>query len=348
MSRPTVILDASNLARARGNRWLFSRVCDVRAQWLREHPAAFPYAVLDASVRPYFEDKRLIRQAEGDHWLEVHPGDADDEILRLAEQYGAAVVSHDNYRAFRRDYPWLQDCEDRLWSVRRKGDEVTLHRRRLKAASDAQIDEDLRNKARKAGLLASPTDRRWHCAAPTASDCHRSGEELEWNQVHELAGRWYCRSCDYPAEEILTRAAPVDSLPGPPTVTLMHGFRTVWTQVVPDDGMLVGRPSRKYPDSVDVTAGLPADQADEVSRGHLRLFLDDDGELLAEHRAANNASFINPQLGKDGRPLNQRMVRLVHFPLDEGDEVFLGPGVVRLVVGRDDTVGSDRPDLPTG
>jgi hypothetical protein len=340
VSSPTVVIDASNLARAKDGLWRFSRIVDIRNQWLLEKPGGHPYAVLDASVRPHLVDQELVRQAETDGWLEVHQGDADDRILQLAANHGAAVISHDKFDYARREHQWLQGNGSRVWQVRREKGRVLLTLRQLRVASDAEIDDDRRKKAEKAGLPVTDPDRRWRCDSPPGT-CNHGGTELATGQVHLTGGRWYCRYCEHAVMEV-TAEPPVRPVI-PLSVTLLHGFAVRWTVPVSEDGLLLGRATRSAPEVHDVTIGLPRGQAAQISRRHLRLSLDDDGELTVEHLAARNATFLNPELDFNGRPRNARLTLGAHYGLIDGDELHLGLGAVRLrMIGYGPTPAEER------
>ncbi|MEV5603062.1 hypothetical protein AB0L33_16640 [Streptomyces sp. NPDC052299] len=346
MSVPGVIIDASNVAATRKRPWPFSRVVGVRDAWLREHPGSSAIAVLDASVRPFLDEQHLVRQAEREQWLEVHQGDADDRILALAAQFGAAIVSSDNFRFARREHTWLQGNNSRVWSVRRMHGRVVFTPRHLGVATDEQIERDRLHKLDKAGLLREDAEERFRCTDP-AGTCLRGGTVLLPRQVNKDGNRWFCRSCGYEAVEVVFEPpVPEDLDEGPVLVTVQHGYTVRTTVTVPPEGLTLGRASRSRPGTTDVTEGLGAGRAAEISRAHLRIFLDDDGRPLAEHLPENNASFLNPELDFDGLPRTARLAVGTPYALEDGDELHLGPGLVRLRIsngpgGRDDT-GSEE------
>ncbi|MGW4541671.1 NYN domain-containing protein [Streptomyces chartreusis] len=332
MSAPGVIIDASNVAATRKRPWPFSRVVDVREAWLRDHPGTDAVAVLDASVRPVLDDQHLVEQAERAHWLEVHQGDADDRILALADQFDAAIVSSDNFRYARREHPWLQGNGSRVWSVRRMRGQIMFSPRQLGVASDEEIERDRQKKLSKAGLLSRDAEERFRCTSAPAG-CLRGGEVLLPRQVNKDGARWYCLSCGYEAVELIAEP-PLTGGPddGPVHVTVQHGYTVRRTITVPADGLSLGRASRSRPGGTDVTEGLGRDAADEISRTHLRIFLDDDGKPLVEHVPEQhvNVSFLNPELDFEGRPRSGRLATALPYALEDGDELHLGPGTVRL------------------
>ncbi|MEU9187079.1 hypothetical protein AB0D14_21550 [Streptomyces sp. NPDC048484] len=335
MSAPGVIIDASNVAATRKRPWPFSRVVDVREAWMRHNPGTTAVAVLDASVRPVLDDQHLVELAEHEHWLEVHQGDADDRILALADQFDAAIVSSDNFRYARREYAWLQGNGSRVWSVRRMRGQIMFSPRQLGVASDEEIERDRQKKLTKAGLLRQDAEERFRCSSGPGG-CLRGGEVLLPRQVNKDGTRWYCLSCGYEAVEIIAEPPLLDDLDGGPVqVTVQHGYSVRRTITVPSDGLTLGRATRSRAGVTDVTEGLGRDQADEISRTHVRIFLDDDAKPLVEHvpDQDQNASFLNPELDFAGRPQSGRLATALPYALEDGDEVHLGPGTVRLRIG---------------
>ncbi|MFE0509467.1 hypothetical protein [Streptomyces sp. NPDC058964] len=333
MSVPGVIIDASNVAATRQRPWPFARVVDVRDAWLREHPEAGALAVVDASVRPVLGDRHLVEQAERAQWLEVHQGDADDRILALAKQFDAAIVSSDNFRYARREHPWLQGNDSRVWSVRRIRGRILFSPRQLGVATEEEIERDWQRKRAKAGLLSRDAEERFRCTSD-AEACRRGGEVLLPRQVNKDGARWYCRSCGYEAVEIVAEPAlPDGPVTGPVQVAVQHGYTFRHVIAVPaEGGLTLGRASRSRPGVTDVTEGLGRDEAAEISRTHLRIFLDDDGMPLAEHvpEPHQNVTFLNPDTDTLGRPRTGRLATAMPYALEDGDELQLGPGTVRL------------------
>ncbi|MFJ7194827.1 MULTISPECIES: hypothetical protein [unclassified Streptomyces] len=347
MSVPGVIIDASNVAATRKRPWPFSRVVEVRDAWLREHPGTTVIAVLDATVRPFLDEQHLVRQAEREQWLEVHQGDADDRILALAARFGAAIVSSDNFRFARREHTWLQGNNSRVWSARRVHGRVLLSPRHLGIATDEEIERDRLHKLDKAGLLREDAEERFRCTDP-AGTCLRRGTVLLPRQVNKDGNRWFCRSCGYEAVEVVEPPVPEGLDAGPVLVTVQHGYTVRATVAVGPQGLTLGRASRSRPGTTDVTEGLGADRAAEISRAHLRIFLDDDGRPLAEHLPENNASFLNPELDFGGLPRTARLAAGTPYALEDGDELHLGPGTVRLRISSGARAGDEPGSEYTG
>ena len=84
----------------------------------------------------------------------------------------------------------------------------------------------------------------------------------------------------------------------------------------------------------DVTAGLPVGDAKAISRQHVAIFLDDDGNPIVRHLRERNSTFLNPEVDELGQPLDRRLVLNADYLLSEADELLLGGNVVRLIVSH--------------
>lgn len=329
----SMVLDAANIAfesRSAGEgRFVFARVEEVRTAWQAEDPDGQVHAVIDASVRGRLVDGARAAAAEADGWLTVAAGDADDEILRLADEYHAKIVSRDNFAHSADRYPWLHQDRDRLYEVAWYAAGPRLRRRRPVLLTPEKIAEAKRRKAAKAGDPGDLGDRQWRCTGP-ADRCDDAGRIVPAYKVSRQGRAYYCRSCGWELEEVEV-AEPVRPS-GPPTVSLLHGGRVQWERQIPVEGCVLGRGSAHRPEVIDVTAGLLSDDARAISGRHMRLYPDETGLPVAVHEPATNASFLNPTLAADGLPADNRMVPGEEYPLVAGDQIALGPGLVRLVV----------------
>jgi hypothetical protein len=328
----SLVIDASNVAfnsKDKDRRFVFARVEAVREAWLARDPEGQVQAVIDASVRERLVDKDAAVAAELGNWLTVAPGDADDEILRLADEYHAKIVSRDNFAWAVDRYTWLHRDRDRLYEAFFYGDQARLRRRAHANLTPEKIAEAKRRKAEKAGDPGDLADQLWRCSSPPA-ECRRGGEIVSPAQIVRNGGRFYCWVCQRPLREepVAEPVAPT----GPATVTLLHGTRVQWKREIPQDGMQIGRGSTRRPQVVDVTAGLSREAAREISGVHLRLAPDHTGLPVAVHLPATNVSFVNPAFDADGLPADNRMKPDLQYPLWPGDEVVLGPGEVRLLI----------------
>ena len=81
-----------------------------------------------------------------------------------------------------------------------------------------------------------------------------------------------------------------------------------------------------------MTAGLSPEQAKDISRKHLEVFLDDDGDAIVRHLRPENVTFLNPAFGADGLPLDNRLADGAEYLLSEDDTLVLGSGYVTIVV----------------
>ena len=333
MSAVSAILDAANIAytpAAGGRRsYRFSRVEEARDAWLARGDGGDVRAVIDASALRGLADGPRADLARREGWLEVATGDADDPILELAERFGAAVVSKDNFVHARDDHPWLQGCSDRVYSPSWRGGELVLRPRLLRVASPEDIERARRAKARKAGIRDGLGDRVWHCAAPP-DECDLSGTGVPQALLRERGGGWYCK-CGYPALEQFA-GLPTLEVTGPPTCAVMHGVLLRWNVAVERRPRVFGRGGPRRPHVFDVTAGLSPEQAKDISRKHLEVFLDDDGDAIVRHLRPENVTFLNPAFGADGLPLDNRLADGAEYLLSEDDTLVLGSGYVTIVV----------------
>lgn len=332
MSAFTVVLDAANIAFTKKGlhpQYHFRRVDEVRQVWLERIPTSRVHAVIDASAYRRMADQSRARLAMEHGWLETAPGDADDRILELADRYGAAIVSNDKFEYARDDYPWLQGCTDRVFSASWRKGELLLQPRLLRIATPEEIACARREKATKAGIRHDLGDRTWRCKAPPEL-CEHSGQLVPHSLLRERQDGWYC-VCQYSAQEQYADLTPV-ALAGPSALAVLHADRFQHEVAVGPHPLVIGRGGQSRPHVHDVTVGLPRDQAAEVSREHLEIFLDDDSNPIVRHLAQNNATFLNPRLGIDGLPLNNRLADHAEYLVSEADSLLLGPGTVTLVI----------------
>jgi hypothetical protein len=328
MSVIAVVLDAANIAcknRRNGEppQWQFARVERVRAACLDIWPRAHVKAVIDASAEMRLADRRRSDAAHDEGWLYTAPGDADDRVLEMAAKLRAPVVSRDNFYDARRIHPWLEE-EERVWSFSiQKDRSVVLRPRRLLPATDEQVAEARRKKARKAGLISVGLDEVWLCTAPSKRECNYAGQAV---QVIQMGGRRVCRFCSYPVEEQIYTPATV------PTLVLYVDGMERRRFTLPPEGLVLGRGGASRPDVTDLTAEMDVEAASRISRRHLRIDPDDEGWPVVVHQAATSETFLNPQVGADGLPLDNALYQDEPYPLIEGDTLWLDEGRVRLNV----------------
>jgi hypothetical protein len=331
VSAVSVVLDAANIAftTAGGGRlsYHFSRVEEVRDAWLARDDGGDVRAVLDASALRGMADRPRAELARREGWLSVAPGDADDQILELADRFGAAIVSKDNFQHARDDYPWLQGCSARVYSASWRAGELLLQPRILRIVEAQDIERARRAKARKAGIRDGLGDRVWHCTAP-AGECDLRGASVPQSLLRERGDGWYCK-CGYVAMEQYADLRALE-VTGPPMFAVMHGVMQRWEVPIEPGPHVFGRGDR--PDVFDVTVGLPREQAREISHEHLEAFLDDDGGAIVRHLAPTNVTFLNPDFGADGLPVNNRLADGAEYLLTEDDTLVLGPGHVTIMV----------------
>lgn len=336
MNVNAVVLDAANIAckNRRGGappEWRFARVERVKRACLDTWPGALVRAVIDASAEQRLADRGRSDTAHKEGWLQTAPGDADDLALDIAAHLGAAVVSRDNFMDARRDHPWLEREAERVWSFSiQKDRSVVLRPRRLLPATDEQVAEARRKKARKAGIVTMGEDEVWTCTGPP-DKCNYAGQAVP---VLRRGGDRLCKFCSYPAVEQVYTPVPKAVAP---LLTLLVNGREHGRFPLPPDGLVLGRGGPSRPDVTDLTAGLDGRSAHAISRRHLQIEPDDEGWPVVVHRGSGGDTFLNPRVGADGLPLDNRLAHGERYPLIEGDELWLGEGRVRLIVSnRDD------------
>ncbi len=327
MTAIKLVIDAANIAYYyRDKKFHFARVAAVRTAWRDRGHDGEVHAVIDASVRDRLVDPALAAAAQAEHWLSVAAGDADDEILRMADEYGATVVSRDNFAWATGRYEWLHRDRSRLYGARFSGESAQLYRRPLVELTPEKIAQAKRVKAEKAGMVLADDVRSWR-HTDTAEDCRLAGETLSAGQVQRRGDAYYCWGC-----QRAVTAEVSDGPAGPPMVRLLHGDQVRCRLQIPPEGIRVGRAGWRHPDVTDVTDGLARADARAISGEHLLLKPDHTGLPVAVHLRATNTSFLNPTIGADGLPADHRMAPDVEYPLWPGDEILLGPGLVRLLI----------------
>lgn len=259
--------------------------------------------------------------------METAPGDADDLILDFADRNSAPIVSRDNFVDARRIYPWLDQELDRVWTATWHNGEVVLEPRTLRHVTDEEVEEARQKKEHKAGVV-NVADEQWLCTSPPGR-CQNAGQPTK---VHKRGDVRYCRFCSAEAEEL--HYAPA-SQAGPPTIALNVDGREINRFLLSSDGLLLGRGASSRPDVTDITAELATQDADQISRRHLLLELDDVGFPVAIHKGTVGVTFLNPRFDSSGLPANNRLARDKRYPLVHSDELVLGSGMIRLVVSTE-------------
>ena len=115
---PEVVVDLANVCRcdfldsspdkARWDR--FEVLMALWNEWAPDFAQPVTLAIADNSLRHDFgtEDRKRFEQAEKNGLVRAVP-EADRPILEIAEKVGCAVLSRDNFRAFRSEFPWIDD-----------------------------------------------------------------------------------------------------------------------------------------------------------------------------------------------------------------------------------------------
>ena len=121
-----VVIDAANVASSMElqgcGKCCWDRVDAIRQAWRDQiDPDATFVLVMDTSKANQLgpDCKRNYRRERGDESV-IEVDFADPEILRIAEENDAAVISRDGYKDRRREYPWIDGNRGQFfeWEVR--------------------------------------------------------------------------------------------------------------------------------------------------------------------------------------------------------------------------------------
>lgn len=163
-----VIVDGSNVVGSEDipgcGKFCWDRIAIIRRLWqTRIDSEPEMIIVIDESVTHRFgaHCKAKYRQAAHDSGVLVRKY-ADSEILKLAEQRDAIVLTRDLFRDHRRDYPWIDGNEARFVGWRVQEGQLVLEVRDMGTPTDytkSQYEENSELKARGANL-AKEKDRR--------------------------------------------------------------------------------------------------------------------------------------------------------------------------------------------
>lgn len=217
---PDTVVDLSNVTRSTalggrgeccsrtGGGAHLSRLEAVIEQWavqFGETPAVV--VVADESLRHRLcleDDKRTFAEWKRRGVIRVVRY-ADPEILELAEQLDASVLSRDQFKSFRRSHDWMSAQPHRFvyWTPEPSG--IRLHRD-LPAVLDADLsraeeNDEFRDRNVSADAIELIVGNHWRC---TRSDClaHRLSPERLMMLPNFSAGRVSCPSCSSPLENL--------------------------------------------------------------------------------------------------------------------------------------------------
>lgn len=123
--RAVAVVDGANVAyEAAGERPKVSHLLAMRKEL--EEEGFDPVIILDASLRHEIDDPDQLEALLDQGVVLQAPADtsADYFVLKLAGENDAVVVSNDQFRGYRDEYPWIADRKIEYMVI---GDEVHLH-----------------------------------------------------------------------------------------------------------------------------------------------------------------------------------------------------------------------------
>ena len=329
MTNAPALLDVSNACRdrslaPRGKPAAWSRVERVVAAWARSasRPAR-PLGICDENLRFLLSprDRRQLERAERAGHLRIVAGAADDELLRMAEQSGAAVISKDLFRGHRRRHPWIQGCRDRFYSWDLDGTgAVCVGIRDMGVSSAYSLSEhEEADRLRERGLdHRREADRRALARAYRCTDGECLSARLYPDRLplppERRGGQFVCPGCGGALMDLGARpwAAEIVAERGPDELL----------RLAVEDGQEVelGRS--------DLRRG-GADRLERVSRRHLSLRAHD-GQLLVRDLGSRNGTAI-AHWNRDTRSLNDPVPVSGPAPAAMGArDALIVAGVVRL------------------
>jgi hypothetical protein len=231
---------------------------------------------------------------------------ADAEICqRLSDESDLHVVSNDNFRGLRRDFPVLQGL-DRVWTFQFEP-QLGLIRRPLAPLGEADISRAEEDEDRTPKRLGTPEGKRllareWRCMNPECPwSAHPAIEVLPVND----RGRAVCPDCD----ATLADAGPAEATRAVKIV--VDGNVVERIPIAAGITLTLGRGSG--PDRIDVRDLLPAEESERVSRRHLAV-RNLNGRVLVEDLESSNGSVIRRSDGTEFRlEAGRRQI------LEEGD-----------------------------
>lgn len=275
---------------------------------------------------------------------------ADAEICeRLSDEPNLHVVSNDNFRGLRRDFPVLQGL-DRIWSFRFEP-QLAVARRSLAPLGEADISRAEEDEDRTPKRLGTPEGklllaREWRCMNPACPwSAHASIEVLPVND----RGRAVCPDCD----TTLADAGPAKATRAVKVV--VDGNVVERIPIAGGITLTLGRGSGSC--RIDVRDLLSAEESDRVSRYHLAV-RNLNGRVLVEDLDSSNGTIIRRSDGTEFRlepgrkqileegdlacvtqrlhvsPSGLRYPRGIHAAEQHSSEV---PGVTRRVAPPDST-----------
>lgn len=328
------VLDLSNVAvepDTDGQRASWSRVQHLCTALERE--AAAPVSgVADRSLfyKLSEKDQSKLRAWQRAGRAQLEPW-ADPVICEMATDDSLChIVSNDNYRGLRRQFPILQGFQ-RIWGFRVDSG-VTIERRTLAELGGAEISRAEEDEDRTPKRLRSPEGARllrseWACRAPSCWWSNFSAiEDLPRND----RGRARCPACD----SLLVDVGPAQATKAVKVVA--SGAVAERIPLPLDARIIAGRGTG--PGRLDVRTVASEDAAQRVSRDHLEV-MNRNSRVLVRDMASTNGTRI---VRRDGRSFDLAPGRMQL--LEEGEQAMIADGLWIEVSGRRYPRGS--ADLP--
>lgn len=287
-SQLDLIVDLSNVCKdasfgRRGAAWLGAFDLVVAAWEGQFKPNPRVLGVADNSLLPALstEDKRRFKDLERDGLVE-HAPHADVPILEHAEATSAAVVTRDNFKDYRKRFPWIGTDSDRFydWTMESNSRlELTVRDMNTYTSFEVSRAADLAELKGQYGLssdrLEEALQYRWSCSSAgcLSNKLPASLRPLpDWRN-----GAFVCPSCGSAAVRGEFRAAAIEikvrSTAGPELRRVVEAGGI---------GVVVGRGEA----DIDVTP-IAGDAAQKVSSAHARIECDGDAWYVTDLESTN-------------------------------------------------------------
>ena len=253
--------------------------------WKRDiNPDTDFYFVADNNLARYFRNK-----GDRDRWQQLTASDtlksvehADTEILRLAFETGASVLSCDKFDAHRRQFPWVNDDQQHFWEWSANPQQGVVIRRRsmghLPAADLTRAEEKSTLKALGLSDEDPLLNRLWRCCKP---GCKYSDRQAVTRVPAKSQDRAICPLCHTPLIDLGER-------PRARRLKLVNAeSRLVDTKGLADgQNVTVGRG-----EGVNVWDVSLAGPCDGVSRKHARLDVRA-GQVVVTDLGSTNGTWV--------------------------------------------------------
>jgi hypothetical protein len=344
---PDVVVDLSNVccdgslgSAAYEAEWTrYERVLAAWRAQMDEHPRAA--AIADASLRYKFSPEdcaRFKREVSDGAVKVVHGGEADPEILRLAERTHALVLSDDLFRDHRRFYPWIEAEPSRFytWKTHLDG-EIRIVAQDMCATSPRSISIHEEAKLlRNHDLDPDRSSQRvllqhaYRCDNPECLNGSAYRDGLPYPPRRGPGGEPLCRHCK-------SRLVDLGSMPDALKLVFEHDGEKLWEFLIEDAHTLeLGRTlltKQLGPESASVL--------ELISRRHLELRWAD-GRLLARDLGSQNGTTIaRRRHGSRSLGTPEPLVQDELVEVGPADELVIADAIVLRRSGKDFTARTD-------